>query len=180
VLRSAAEDTIPRCGGLVTIADGTVSARAIGERGGTGKRRCINADQASSLAATRADTARTSARQLTVRRGIARAQRETRGAGLTASERVGTLAQAAYDAGRRFDQRARLRLYAVRKRTGSKCVVPGRDDVAAGRYPLAQRVELLTRAKNAKLPVVQRAAVAIDNVTSRPAPIDVTILRRAR
>ena len=31
-----------------------------------------------------------------------------------------------------------------------------------------------------QLPVVQRAAVAIDNITSRPAPIDVTVLRRAR
>ena len=107
-------------------------------------------------------------------------RRRTEGSGLTASERVGTLAQAAYEAGRNFDARNGVRLYAVRKRTGTKCVVPGRDDVAAGRYPLAQRIELLTRAKNAKLPAVQRAAVAIDNITSRPAPIDATILRRAR
>ena len=137
VLRTAADEPLPRCGGLVTIADGTVSARALAERGGKGKRRCVNADQASSIAATRRDARRTAARQRAVRRGIAKSRRQTRGAGLTASERVGTLAEAAFDAGRAYDVRNGVRLYAVRKRAGTKCIVPGRDDVAAGRYPLA-------------------------------------------
>ena len=180
VLRTAADESLPRCSGLVTIADGTVSARALAERGGSGERPCVNADQVSSLAATRRDTRLTEARQRSVRGALTKARRRIRGASLTASERVGTLAQAAYEAGRAFDSRRRLRLYAVRKRAGTKCIVPGRDDVAAGRYPLATRIELLTRARNAKQPAVQRAAVAIDNITSRPAPIDATVLRRAR
>ena len=37
----------------------------------------------------------------------------------------------------------------------------------------------MTRTRNAKLPAVQRAAVAIDNITSRPAPVDATVLRRS-
>jgi hypothetical protein len=180
VLRTAADRTLPRCSGLVTIADGTVSARALAARGGSGGRPCVNADQASALAATRRNTRLTDARQRSVQRAIAGARRETLGAGLTASERVATIAEAAYDAGRRFDARRNLRLYAVRLRADTECVVPGRDDVASGRYPLATRIELLTRARNAKLPAVQRAAVAIDNITSRPAPIDATVLRGSR
>jgi hypothetical protein len=180
VLRTSADRPLPRCNGLVTIADGTVSARALAARSGSGGRPCVNADQASSIAATRRNRRLTAARQRAVQRAIRGARRETLGAGLTASERVATIAEAAYDAGRRFDARRNLRLYAVRERVGTECVVPGRDDVASGRYPLATRIELVTRPGNARLPAVQRAAVAIDNITSRPAPIDATVLRGSR
>ena len=180
VLRTSADESLPRCDGLITLSDGTVSARALAEPRGGGGRPCVNADQVSSVASSRRDPRLTLARQRAIRGAVDNARRQTRSSGLTPAERVGALSSAAYEAGRRFDAQRRLRLLAVRERAGSACVVPGRDDVASGRYPLATRIELLTRAGNARQPSVQRAAVAIDNLTSGPAPIDATVLRRAR
>ena len=57
---------------------------------------------------------------------------------------------------------------------------PDRDDVASGRYPLASRIELLAMQDSLDQPAVDRAAVAIGHLTSGPAPISATVLRRAR
>ena len=58
--------------------------------------------------------------------------------------------------------------------------MPGRDDVASGRYPLANRIELIATEATRALPAVERAAVVIDNMTSGPAPINATVVRRTR
>ncbi len=180
VVRAAADNAPPPCEGLVTVTDGSASALALAERAGRGRRSCVDAADVPTIAASRPDRTLTAARSRAVRRAETTARQRTRGAGLTAAERVGTIHTAAYEAGRRFDAQRRLRLLAVRARPGSACVVPGRDDVASGRYPLADRIELIATEATRALPAVERAAVVIDNMTSGPAPINATVVRRAR
>ncbi len=180
VVRPSGADALPPCAAVVTVSSGTVSALALAERSSSRKRSCVNAADVPSIAASRPDRRRTVARDAAVQRATTRAELRTRNAGLTPGERVGKVHTAAYRAGRRFDARQRLRLLAVRATAKGACVVPGRDDVASGRYPLASRVELLALESTRDQPAVDRAAVVIEHLTSGPAPISATVLRRKR
>ena len=133
-----------------------------------------------SIAAARPNRRLTTDRDAAVQRATSRAERANRSSNLTPGERAGRVHTAAFEAGRAFDVRNRLRLLAVRPEPGAKCVVPGRDDVASGRYPLASRIELLAMQDSLDQLAVDRAAVAIGHLTSGPAPISATVLRPER
>jgi hypothetical protein len=180
VVRPSGGDEVPPCQGLVTVASGTLSALALAERSDGRKRSCVDAADVPSIAADRPNRRLTAGRETAVQRATTRAQRANEGSTLTPGERVGRVHTAAFEAGRAFDARNDLRLLAVRKAEGGTCVVPGRDDVASGRYPLANRIELLARQDSLDQLAVDRAAVAIGHLTSGPAPISATVLRSER
>ena len=180
VIRASGADAVPPCLNVVTVTSGTVSALALSEPRSKSKRTCVAAGDVPSIAASRADRRRTAARDASVQRATTSAERATRDAPLPAGERAGRVHTAAFEAGRAFDSRERLRLLAVRAVEQAGCVVPGRDDVASGRYPLSSRIELLALEATRDLPGVERAAAVIEHLTSGPAPISATVLRRER